>query len=315
MRIETADRLKALCIALMIVGHCSISAGLHDLIYLFHIPLFFFVSGYFFKDGEPLARIRLDIRRLLLPYAVGVLLVALKYGVDALRTGDASSLPQLALSALAVGPGLSFAGYENLAVGPLWFLPALFFCRAFFGLLSKVRNGMWIAAMLGFLVSLLPDGIWLPFGIQQGIAGMFFYAAGHGFANARMLGGFHFALPTCALFALSAVWIPSMDMHVGLYPVPVLSVFAPLGACVLLWRAVYCLEGRQWKVLSAVSYCGRISLVILVVHYLEVMTFDWYARLAFMPFWAVSVLRVAVDFAVALVVTRIPAVRRLFCIK
>ena len=221
----------------------------------------------------------------------------------------------MALSALAVGPGLSFAGYENLAVGPLWFLPALFFCRAFFGLLSKVRNGTWIAAMLGFLVSLLPDGIWLPFGIQQGIAGMFFYAAGHGFANARMLGGFHFALPTCALFALSAVWIPSMDMHTGLYPVPVLSVFAPLGACVLLWRAVYCLEGRQWKVLSAVSYCGRISLVILVVHYLEVMTFDWYARLAFMPFWAVSVLRVVVDFAVALVVTRIPAVRRLFCIK
>ena len=315
MRIETADRLKALCIALMIVGHCTIAPGLHDLIYLFHIPLFFFVSGYFFKDGDAFAKIRLDVRRLLLPYAVGVLLVGLKYGVDALRTGDYSSLPQLGLAALAVGPGISFAGYENLAVGPLWFLPALFFCRAFFALLSKVKNGVWIAALLGFFVSLLPDGIWLPFGLQQGIAGMFFYAAGHGFANARMLGGNPLAVPTCALFAVSAVWIPAIDMHVGLYPVPVLSAFAPLGACVLLWKIVYRLEERRWKMLSALSYCGRISLVILVVHSFEVMTFDWYAKLAFVPFAAVPVLRVAVDFAVALLLTRIPAVRRLFCIK
>lgn len=315
MRIETADRLKALCIALMVIGHCEIAPGLHDFIYLFHIPLFFFVSGYFFKEGDALAKIKLDVRRLLLPYAVGVLLVALRYGIDAARTGDFSLLPHFGMSAFFVGPALSFAGFDNLAVGAIWFLPALFFCRAFFGLLSKAKYGKWIACGIGLAVCSLPEGIWLPFGMQQGLAGMFFYAAGHEFASARMLEGKRFTLPVCAVIAASAIWIPAIDMHVGLYPVPVLSAFAPLGACVLLWKAAYLLEGRRSKVLSAVSYCGRISLVILVVHYFEGMTFDWYAKFAALPVWAIPALRVVADFAVALVLTRIPAVRRLFCIK
>ena len=306
MRIETADRLKALCIALMVIGHCEIAPGLHDFIYLFHIPLFFFVSGFFFKEGNALAKIKLDVRRLLLPYAVGVLLVALRYGIDAARTGDFSLLPHFGMSALFVG---------NLAVGAIWFLPALFFCRAFFCLLSKAKYGKWIACGIGLAVCSLPEGIWLPFGMQQGLAGMFFYAAGHGFASARMLEGKRFTLPVYAVIAASAIWIPAIDMHVGLYPVPVLSAFAPLGACVLLWKAAYLLEGHRSKVLSAVSYCGRISIVILVVHYFEGMTFDWYAKFAALPVWAIPALRVVADFAVALVLTRIPAVRRLFCIK
>ena len=130
-----------------------------------------------------------------------------------------------------------------------------------------------------------------------------------------MLEGKRFTLPVYAVIAASAIWIPAIDMHVGLYPVPVLSAFAPLGACVLLWKAAYLLEGRRSKVLSAVSYCGRISIVILVVHYFEGMTFDWYAKFAALPVWAIPALRVVADFAVALVLTRIPAARRLFCIK
>ena len=47
---------KAWGIILVVMGHCSFSAiqpgwqkSVHDFIYLFHIPLFFFLSGYFFK--------------------------------------------------------------------------------------------------------------------------------------------------------------------------------------------------------------------------------------------------------------------------
>ena len=315
MRIETADRLKALCIVLMVVGHCEIAPALHDFIYLFHIPLFFFVSGYFFKEDFSVAKVRLDVRRLLVPYAVGVLLVALRYAIDAFRTGSFELLPRYAASALVVGPGMHFAGYDNLDVGVLWFLPALFFCRVIYGLLSKVRHGTWIAAGVGFVACSLPEGIWLPFGLQQGVAGMFFYAAGHGFANARMLSGNRFALPTCAAIAVSAIWIPAIDMHVGLYPVPLLSALAPLGACVLWWKLVYCLEGRRWKVLSAVSACGRISLVILTVHYFEAMTFAWHAKFAFVPLWAFPIVRFSIDLIVALLLSKIPAVRRVFCIK
>ena len=315
MRIETADRLKALCIALMIVGHCEIPQVLHDFIYLFHIPLFFFVSGFFFKDGFTFSRVKLDVRRLLLPYVAGVLLVGLRYGIDALRTGSFELLPRYAASALVVGPGMHFAGYDNLDVGVLWFLPALFFCRTIFGLSTRVKHGMWIAAGIGLVACSLPSGIWLPFGLQQGIAGMFFYAAGHGFANARMLDGNRSAVPVCAVLAVSAVGMPAIDMHVGLYPVPVLSAFASLGACVLLWKAAYYLEARRWKILFVVSACGRISLVILTVHYFEAMTFAWSAKFAFVPLWAFPVVRLLIDVAVAALLCKVKAVRKFFCIK
>lgn len=51
-RIEYIDLAKAIAILLMVLGHC---ASLNDIplirsvIYSFHMPLFFIISGYFFK--------------------------------------------------------------------------------------------------------------------------------------------------------------------------------------------------------------------------------------------------------------------------
>ena len=41
---------KALGIILMVMGHTGCPEYLHDFIYLFHMPLFFFLSAYFFRD-------------------------------------------------------------------------------------------------------------------------------------------------------------------------------------------------------------------------------------------------------------------------
>lgn len=45
---NTISYLKAYGIVLMVIGHC-ISGSMRDFIYMFHMPLFFFVSGYCFK--------------------------------------------------------------------------------------------------------------------------------------------------------------------------------------------------------------------------------------------------------------------------
>lgn len=41
---------KGIAIILMVLGHAGTSGYLHDLIYMFHMPLFFFFSGYCFKE-------------------------------------------------------------------------------------------------------------------------------------------------------------------------------------------------------------------------------------------------------------------------
>ncbi len=47
-RDDTFDIIKGICILLMIVGHCPVST-LVILIYSFHMPVFFFIAGYFKK--------------------------------------------------------------------------------------------------------------------------------------------------------------------------------------------------------------------------------------------------------------------------
>ena len=47
---EWANYLKAYGIIMVVIGHAGAPADISKLIYLFHMPLFFFISGYFYKD-------------------------------------------------------------------------------------------------------------------------------------------------------------------------------------------------------------------------------------------------------------------------
>lgn len=44
-RVEEIDIAKGICILLMVVGHSGLTGTGHDMIYAFHMPFFFFISG------------------------------------------------------------------------------------------------------------------------------------------------------------------------------------------------------------------------------------------------------------------------------
>lgn len=315
MRNETADRLKGLCIALMVVGHCLIPDAVHDAIYLFHMPVFFFVAGYFFKPGPALQRLRTDSRRLLVPYGIAVALVCLRYGVDVLRGVDADVLLRFAVSAVLVGPGLDFASWKGLDVGPVWFLASLFWSRTLFNLLVRMRYGVPVAATLGIAASVAgPVLLCLPFGISQGIAGLFFFAAGHEASRREVLAK-GWVLPVSCAGAIPAIFIPSMDMHPDVYPCLALNLLVSLFAVMLLWKLFSYAEKSRFFVLAFLSSLGRLSLLVLVIHYFEAMTFYWNDRFAFLPIAGLVMLRLCIDIAVAFALSRIPPVRQLFGIK
>jgi len=47
-RIEWADTLKAIGIFFVVLGHNVLPAEMYKYIFSFHVPLFFFISGYLF---------------------------------------------------------------------------------------------------------------------------------------------------------------------------------------------------------------------------------------------------------------------------
>ena len=65
----TIDIAKGICIFLVVLGHCHDAGFIRHYIYLFHMPLFFFLSGMFFHPEEKLAYgIYKKVRTLIVPY-------------------------------------------------------------------------------------------------------------------------------------------------------------------------------------------------------------------------------------------------------
>ena len=70
--IEWIDDLKAIAIMFVVWGHfASGNILVCRFIYSFHVPLFFFISGYLYKqEQKPYTLILNNFRRLIVPYLV-----------------------------------------------------------------------------------------------------------------------------------------------------------------------------------------------------------------------------------------------------
>lgn len=121
--------LSALSIIMIVAGHSGydiLTVGGLFPYYSFHVPLFMFISGYFYREEEesrPLAYLKKKAKRLLLPYFIWNVF----YGILAqtLRTFGGFSLGEaVSLKTLFVSPFLN--GYQFIYNFAAWFVPVLF---------------------------------------------------------------------------------------------------------------------------------------------------------------------------------------------
>lgn len=67
------DALKGIGIILMIIGH--VMSPIRNIIFSFHMPLFFFISGYLYKDRTAKDFIIRNTKKVLLPYIITCLFI------------------------------------------------------------------------------------------------------------------------------------------------------------------------------------------------------------------------------------------------
>lgn len=167
-KIAEISFLHVFAILLVVIGHSffQMESPIVDWIYQFHVPLFFFVSGYLFnvsvkgKQIQPHIFLRHKAVRLLLPYfALSTLLF----------------VPKLLLSQFMVRPiHANWGEYVSMLIypyrnvnGSYWFLPTLFLLFVFavivLFLSQRVQRRMsfTISILLLFLLAL--SSILLPF--------------------------------------------------------------------------------------------------------------------------------------------------------
>jgi len=187
-RIEWIDIAKGLGIIFVIFAHIqSISQVFLNYIYSFHMPLFFFLSGYLFSDSKYktlMEFIKKKAQSLLIPYFVFSIISYIYWALVQIRMGDDIKHPDLFRAFIGIfysDPNHHFMSY-NVA---LWFLTCLFSTEILFYILrKKIKIEYYIPIVLialsitGYLFSLyLPFR--LPWGIDVACSAVVFYGVGY----------------------------------------------------------------------------------------------------------------------------------------
>ena len=220
------DAAKAIGISLVVLGH---SPGLPreavNLIFSFHMPLFFFLSGLLHppasshaRAGEMLAR---RARALLVPYLFFFAL-SLAYWLATRHLGDRAAKFE-GVSVADALMGLVTGRSSDLFVNPtLWFLPCLFVCTVLYVPLRRRLPApavMVVAATVAALWTAF-DGwrVRPPWGLDIAWVALVFYAAGDAvrgtrWATGRPSGAALALLPLAALaWLLAALQLGRVDL-------------------------------------------------------------------------------------------------------
>ena len=288
-RVRWIDWAKTIGMFLVILGHCHLNKSaqpITTIIYAFHMPLFFYISGILCKSVIDSKTIKKDFKSILIPYlAFSVISIWLNCILS-----HRLSFTELYKEFLPF-----LIGYD-CSIGPIWFLPALFFCKLFFLLINRyfIRN---IISILTFqLVSLFPIhfiyyyNINLPFFIDSAICAIPFFCFGHYSSkiikNLKQLSSMHktilfvillFILIPLALMNGSVVIADSVyGNYILLY---YLNAFIGI---ILIIIVSFSFEKYTNKIISIYAYGSIISLgihgyILRLLHYYLPKALDYYS--------------------------------------
>lgn len=151
------DLLKSVGLLLMVCGHYSLMDSVTTtVIYSFHMPLFFIISGFVSKDRDFKETLVKSIRAILIPYFVfnAILLlftILLEYRSDHLTLKTLWSH----ISAILMGLGYKTEKYNPVCT-TMWFFYVLFLVKTFSALLGKkLRIKIVISILAICLASIL----------------------------------------------------------------------------------------------------------------------------------------------------------------
>ena len=279
-RVAWADMAKGYGILAIMVSHVWTGHTLSLWLFTFHVPLFFFLSGFLFRGGKPFGVfLKGKLRRMVVPYfALALPIVA----AEAAMSGKRADFWQRFAS---------LAGQVVLQrrLWPIWFLACLFLLELIAWGLTKVLRKDGLLALAGAAMGILGvayarlGGPVLPWNLDACFPVMPFFIAG--FLLNRHNGWFEkniVGVRSVLLFVLLALGNLAFGWKAIRGEVPVLNVFAnEYGVPALSYAAAFCGIGAvvlasRWGSLAPVRYLGRNSLLYFVWHQTPVITAIYY---------------------------------------
>lgn len=275
-RIEWIDAAKGIGICLVVAGHAlpgnAIAA---TVIWAFHMPLFFFISGLTAKPWRPgsLPSAAHGLANLVIPYiffsVVSIALWTLSKG--AIASGNAW---QTALSQMAYG----VAGPEDVMLYnvPLWFFTCLFCVRLLFYAVTAAFSTKALqitgASLLAFIACLyvFPRFYSIAWNLDVAPIALMFFFGGYYFTNggsaSRTVSDGERALIALAAFITFILCVTlngRIDMNKRVLGNPVLFYLGAFAGIMLIVGAA-----KRYASIRLLGTLGQASIVIFPIHIL-----------------------------------------------
>lgn len=276
---QTIAVSKAVAIILMVVGHAGCPEVLNRFIYSFHMPLFFFASGYLFKDKdlvEPLKFTKHKIERLYVPFVKWSLIFLLFHNILYKLGFYATeySLTEYFKNAIRY---ITMMGSEQL-LGGFWFLKELLIvsiiCFSFIKLSKKTKNGIYIVTsallLTSWIVGILPFKI--PFISGRTFLSSFVFMVGY-IVKRENYDKYLFTWP-CTVISITTPLIlvivaphlvGNIDTAIGLklFSYTIISILGCFG----IYSTSNLIVDNFKKLSNALVFVGTQTLYILIFHF------------------------------------------------
>ena len=276
-RIEWIDLAKGISIIGTIVSHCApLGSMLRNVLFSFHMPLFFILSGYTMTPANDratlLKKVKKDARLLLLP----VIIFSAIRTFGTLVLSNNLSLPSIMETAVVWLESLFWSnGVEEFgrpALGMLWFLVSMFTARLIINVIHIIfredKDEVILFALGCIGIILGAFGHHLPFNFDVSLASIFFLAIG---IVARKNSD-HIKKYSTVLFHIALmIWLfciyhgRAIEMATRFYGVDLLEILEAICACYVIVRL--CMQACKIDALKKpLVFIGMNSLFVLCFH-------------------------------------------------
>ena len=286
-RINYIDVARGIGILLVVMGHndfAAISPFMHKFIYSFHMPLFFFLSGYFLNTTIGFwTFVKKRFNGLLKPYFFTIFLIYF-FSISFEKMSFATAITRTVKSLYASGYYIDWV--------QLWFLPHLFVVSLYAYLFYKVVgriNSRWIRWLILvftlfiatlFLRTFYPYPLTvlgksytlygLPYSLDLVLLSGFFFILG---SETRPLeveglyGNIFFLLVTGAALVLMNIFLtPLIDLNTRVYDSFLVSTLEAVIGILFIMAISRQIDLHTTWPSTVFQYLGRITLIILIFH-------------------------------------------------
>lgn len=304
MRNAGVDAVRILGIVAVVVGHVwTDNIVVRDVVYTWHVPVFFFLTGYFWTMGRTLkVEVSKRSRTLAMPYVSWLVLISLAYIPWLFASGllNVHSLADIVLGGSHLGRPFS----------AFWFVSALFIVAVVYRLVERLPSWCgWVLAiaLLSFTYAEPHLVAAVPLSGGVAVSALIFVLLGTAFRTLRS----RFRRPTliaASLLVVSAALIVSgiskpLDMKQANFGTPIVSVAVAVAISVAL-----VLVGETW----IPKFGSRVSRIIISLASVGMMVVLTHAVVLWVlgtpPDGSVVALMLALvlPWTVALIVVRTP---------